>query len=83
MVYKDRCFKDADLQVVDADQFVQTSGHHHLPQDGHDSDSMTVTLIDPHQLSCLQEAHLTCFYFQYNNKVYNITILSVCKEMNR
>lgn len=56
--FKDRRFKDADLKIVDADQFVQTSGHHHLPQDGHDSNSMTVALIDPHQLACLYKWHM-------------------------
>lgn len=44
----------ADLQIKHSHQFVQTSGHHHLPQDGHHSDGVTVALVDPHQISCLE-----------------------------
>lgn len=43
----------AHLQIEDSDQLVEAGGHHHLPHDGHHGDSVTVALIDPHQLSCL------------------------------
>lgn len=41
------------LELVHTDQFVQACGDHHLSQYGHHSDGMTMTLIDPHQFSCL------------------------------
>lgn len=53
MLLKDRWCDDANLQVVDTDQFVQAGGHHHFPQDGHYCNSMTVALINPHKLTCL------------------------------
>lgn len=56
MLLKDRWCDDANLQVVDTDQFVQAGGHHHFPQDGHYCNSMTVALINPHKLTCLWQS---------------------------
>ncbi|KAF3845417.1 hypothetical protein F7725_008580 [Dissostichus mawsoni] len=47
----------ADLQIVDSDQFVQTGGHHHLPEDGNHEHGLGVALQSSQQEAALSVPH--------------------------